>query len=93
MFKKMPSLKMPYNKQGLIYFLCHNYEHMPFEIQKRIINSCIKAGGEYYNSLFELMTTDKPIQLIAMDGYVSERHLRRLRRKFYEHFFEKTGEE
>ena len=49
---------MPYNKQGLIYFVCMNIKEMPDEIQQKILNLCIEIGKEAYQALYEVLTND-----------------------------------
>lgn len=83
MFKKMYSLKIPYNKQGLIYFTCVNYSIQPPEIQQKILNTCISAGGEHYKALFDMVTTGKSATQISLKYYISERHVFRLKNKFF----------
>lgn len=83
MFKKMKSLKIPYNKQGLIYFTCVNYDIQPPKVQKKILNLCIESGGEYYQALFDMVTTGKGVLEISQKYYISENTAYRLKRKFY----------
>ena len=37
MFKKRRGIRIPYEKQGLIYFNCVNYKDMPEDIQNKIL--------------------------------------------------------
>lgn len=83
MFKKMYSLKIPYNKQGLIYFTCVNYSIQPPEIQQKILNTCISAGGEHYKALFDMVTTGKSATEISLKYYISEPTAYRLKTKFF----------
>lgn len=83
MFKKMKSLNMSYNKQGLIYFTCANFDSQPPEVQDKILNLCMKIGKEYYQALFDMMTTGKGVLEISNKYYISESTVFRLKRKFY----------
>lgn len=85
MFKKRRGIHIPYNKQGLIYFICINVDDMPEYIQKKILNLCIEIGKEDYKALYEVMTNeDKSILSISLEFYVNEKKLYRMRKEFYE---------
>ena len=87
MFKKKKSIKLPYIKQGLIYFTCINYKDLPNEVQEKISNLCFLVAGEDYAALFELLTDRyKGLELIASEHYISERRLSDYRKRFYESF-------
>ena len=84
MFKKRRGIKLSYNKQGLIYFICMNYKEMPVRIQKKISLLCDEVGKEYANVLFLVMTSEKSIRTLAREHYISESLLYSLRKTFYE---------
>lgn len=85
MFKKRRGINVPYNRQGLIYFICMNEGEMPQAVREKIRRLCEKIGGEYCDALFALLTDDrKNIHGVAMDFHVSETLLYQLRKKFYE---------
>lgn len=85
MFKKRRGIHLPYNKQGLIYFVCVNIEEMPESIQKRILNLCIDTAGEHYQALYVLLTDDKKnIHNISTEFHISETQLYYYRKRFYE---------
>ena len=85
MFKKRRGIKIPYNKQGLIYFTCANYYDMPEEIQIKIVDLCNEVGGEHSEVLYEVMTnSSKSIRKLAMEYHISETQLYHYRKKFYE---------
>ena len=52
MFKKRRGINIPYEKQGLIYFNCVNYDDMPDEVKNKITNLCKEVGKEYADVLF-----------------------------------------
>lgn len=85
MFKKRRGIHIPYNKQGLIYFICVNVKDMPEEVQQKILNLCIEVAGEDYKALYEVVTNDKKSVLsISLEYFISEKRLYRLRKEFYE---------
>lgn len=87
MFKKLRSIHIPYNTQGLIYFTCLNYKNQPFEIQRKINNLCLEVAGEHYRALFALMTDDtRSVRSVAIEHYISETQLYYYRKKFYENW-------
>ena len=85
MFKKRRGIKLPYNKQGLIYFVCVNYREMPEHIQDKIADLCNKVGGEYAEVLYKVVTdSNRSVRSLAIEYHISERNLYRYRKKFYE---------
>lgn len=85
MFKKRRGIHIPYNKQGLIYFICMNVKDMPEEIQRKVLNLCVRVAGQHYRALYALLTDDsKNIHGVAMEHYVSETQLYQYRKQFYE---------
>lgn len=83
MFKKIRSLKIPYNKQGLIYFTCLDYINQSEETQQKILNLCFEVGKDSYQALFDTVTTNKSIPKISMEYFMCERTVYYLREKFY----------
>lgn len=85
MFRKRRGIHIPYNKQGLIYFICVNVKDMPQEVQQKILNLCIEVGKEDYKALYEVVTNDKKsILSISLEYFLNEKKLYRLRKEFYE---------
>ena len=85
MFRKRRGIKLPYNKQGLIYFTCMNIKSLPEAEQKRIADLCREVAGEHAEALYTLVTDDtKNIYAVAMQHYVSESLLYLYRKRFYE---------
>ena len=85
MFKKRRGIKLPYNKQGLIYFTCVNYKDFPEEVLQKIEMLCDEIGKEHSEVLFEVMTnSSKSIRALSMDYHISETQLYHYRKKFYE---------
>jgi hypothetical protein len=84
MFKKRQGIKLHYNEQGLIYFICLNYSVMPFHIQTLIHEVCREVSGEYADALFTMLTDDtKNVHAVARRYYISESQLYFYRQKFY----------
>ena len=83
MFNKMATVAGPAPQQGLIYFTCVNYSIQPPEIQQKILNTCISAGGEHYKALFDMVTTGKSATKISLKYYISEPTAYRLKTKFF----------
>lgn len=84
MFKKLRSVRLPYIRQGLIYFTCINYTIQPEHVKQKILNTCLAAGGEYYGALFDMMTHGKTATAVSTEHYISEATAIRIRKKFYE---------
>lgn len=85
MFKKRRSIKVPYRRQGLIYFTCINMQTQPKAIQDKINRLCSEVGGEDSGALFELLTTeDVSVTYIANKYFVNEKKLYKMRKSFYE---------
>ena len=85
MFKKRRGIHIPYNKQGLIHFVCVNYNDMPEVIKSKILRLCMDTAGTDYMALFDVVTKDTmTIQNIAGKHKISEKRLYKLRKEFYE---------
>ena len=83
MFKKMRGVKLPYKRQGLIYFICANYTDMPFRVQEKIDQVCIAVGEEYHQALRDVLTCKKTVKRAAMECPCNEATLYRRRNEFY----------
>ena len=87
MFKKRRGIKLHYNKQGLIYFICVNHKDMPEHIEKKIKRLCEEIGKEHSDVLYEMVTnSSKSIRSLALQYHISEMSLYRYRKKFYENW-------
>lgn len=85
MFKKRKGIKLPYNKQGLIYFTCMNYDDMPEYIRQKIRNLCYDVGKQHCEVLFRVLTdSNETIRSLAFKYHISETQLYYYRKKFYE---------
>ena len=91
MFKKRRGIKLPYNKQGLIYFTCVNIDDMPEDVQQKIEKLCKEVGKEYSDVLYKVVTdSTRSIRSLSMEYHISETQLYHYRKKFYE-MWEKTS--
>ena len=54
--------------------------------QQKILNLCLEPGGEYYQALFEFVTTDASATALAMRHHMDKTTLYRKVRKYYENF-------
>lgn len=88
MFRFKRSVPVDYDTQGYIYFISRRYKRLPLGQQKRILNLCMDAGGEYYQALFEFVTTDQGAVAVCMKHYLSESTLERIVRRYYVRFAE-----
>ena len=85
MFKKRRGIHIPYEKQGLIYFTCVNYDDMPEDVQNKVSDLCNEVGKEYADVLFEVVTSSKrSIRSISIENHISESQLYLYRKRFYE---------
>lgn len=86
MFKKMRGIKLPYEKQGLIYFTCRDYKNLSAYKRAQIESLCSKIGREDEDALFDFLTTNKSAVKVAAEHFIDESKLYRLRKRFYEEY-------
>lgn len=89
MFRRRKGIKLPYKKQGLIFFTLLNYDNLSRDLKGRIDELCKEIGEEDSKALFEVLTTDsdiKTVEAIARENYTSEKKLYSLRAEFYKRF-------
>ena len=85
MFKRKRGIRLPYNKQGLIYFTCMNYKNQPARVQQKIRRLCDEIGGDNSTALFEVLTNDKKsLECIADENFLTVKSLCEMRKKLYE---------
>ena len=85
MVKKRRGIKLPYNKQGLIYFTCINEKDMSDEDKEKLKKICMEvAGEEYAEALYAMVTDDKlNVDGVARRYHTSATRLYKRRQKFY----------
>ena len=86
MFRFKKSLDVDYERQGYIYFSSRTYDQLSPSQQKKIVDLCVKAGGEYHAALFEFVTTDIGETAVCMRHHISASTLKRAVRRYYEQF-------
>lgn len=87
LFKKRRGIKLSYDEQGLIHFVCVNIEKMPEEVQDKIVQLCNDVGKEHAEVLYKVMTDSKrSIRSLAREYFISETQLYCYRREFYENW-------
>lgn len=87
-FKKLRGVDLPEEKQGLVRYICLNCDSQPKRIQDKIQRLCDDVGGAYGAALREVMCGKKSITAISREYFVSESTLYRMRKEFYEKWFE-----
>lgn len=84
-FRKLRGVNRPHKEQGLIHFICLNYEKQPKEIQEKIRRLCKECGGEHEKALFELITRENiSVPWLEQTYHVSDSVLYERRKRFYE---------
>lgn len=83
MFRYKNSVPLGYDLQGYIYFLSKLYKKLPKKRQEMILSACMTAGGEYYQALFEFVTSDVGATAVCMKHFLSQSTLERIVRKYY----------
>jgi hypothetical protein len=85
MFKKRRGIKLSYDEQGLIHFVCVNFDKMPFSVQQKIVSLCDDVGKEHSSALFKVVTdSSRSIRSLALEHHISETQLYHYRKLFYE---------
>lgn len=85
-FRYKYGLKVPYHRQGYIYFVSRSYKQLPKAKRERIEGHCRQVGGEYWAALFEFVTSDTGSVATCMHHYISESLLKKLVKRYYEEF-------
>jgi len=83
-FKKLPGVRLPERRQGLIRFLCLNIEEQPMWMRQKFERLCIACGGLHHCALREVMTTERTVEQVGHQYRVDPGTLYRLRKAFYE---------
>ena len=66
--------------------MSRRYGKLPLKDQKRVLNLCMGAGGEYYQALFEFVTTDMGATAVCRKHFISESTLERAVKRYYVQF-------
>lgn len=87
-FRYKKSIPVDYDLQGYIFFASRRYRSLPAERQRKILSLCTEAGGEYYQALFEFVTTDAGATAVCRKHFLSQSTLERIVRRYYTLFSE-----
>ena len=83
MFRYKKSVPVSYERQRYIYFVSRRYRDLSPEEQRRIVNLCLASGGEYYQALFDFVTTDAGATAVCLRHHISRSTLERVLRSYY----------
>ena len=72
-FKYRKSMKLPYRKQGYIFFRCQLANSLPEEEREKIKKACDSTG--FGDAVYEYITTDASSIYICQKHYISEKWL------------------
>ena len=85
LFRKRRGIRLPYKKQGLIYFICININELSPEFRQKITDLCDEVAGENSKALYEVITDDsRTVEAIARQHYMSATTLYNYRKEFNE---------
>lgn len=82
-YKRGKRFGLSEERQSLIYWTCIDYKNQSEPMKHKILDMCLRHGGQYYQALFEAVTTRKSIRSIAMHGFIDESGLSRKVKRFY----------
>lgn len=86
-FRLKSNIKMSYDEQGYIFFISRRYKKLSQKEKDKIKKLCLLCGGEYYQALFEFVTTNASGAAICLKHYISKGTLYKMVRRYYEEFF------
>lgn len=86
MFRFKKSVRVPYKRQGYIYFTSLRYEELDEDKRETIRKLCRECGGRYSKALFEAVTTERSRGYICDTNYISRDTLKRMMKAYYERF-------
>lgn len=86
MFRFRRGIDVGYDWQGYIFFYSRLARRLGGEAERRVLNLCIKCGGEHYRALYEYVTSDRGAVAVCMRHYLGEATLYRLVGRYYEEF-------
>lgn len=88
MFNKSKYIKVSYNDQGLIHFICINARKLGFELAVKQLCYRITSDNADAEALYECLTENGNVDVIARKHYTNEKKLYKLRKLFYEKFMD-----
>lgn len=86
-FRFKRSIKVPYARQGYIYFKSLRYQNLPAREQERIRHLCDKVAGYNGQALLEHVTTGELVRNVCQRHYIaSTTTLYNALKRYYEWF-------
>lgn len=85
-FRYRPGLGIPYERQGLVYFMSRSYDHQPKRVRDKIDRLCRECGGDHAEALRTYITTDTDYAVVCRRFFVSKSALYRAVRRYYREF-------
>ena len=86
-FRFKRAIKVPYVRQGYIYFKSLRYQNLPAREQERIRHLCDKVAGYNGQALLEHVTTGELVRTVCQRHYIaSPTTLYRALKRYYEWF-------
>lgn len=82
-FRYRPGIGVPYERQGLIYFVSRTYREQPPRTKGKIERLCRAAAGEHWRALFCYVTTEMGTVEVCQKYHVGEATLCRAMRRYY----------
>ena len=87
-FKKKRGMTIDYAGQGIVYFTCANYKHLPTKYRRKI-DDVINCVGGFDCEALRVLVLDarQSIVSVSMEYCINERRLNNLRNLFYEKMY------
>ena len=87
MFRYKPSIPLPYQRQGYIYFRSLTYPEMTGPQQQRIRQLCQHTAGSLSQALLEHVTTGDSVKAVCHRHYIaSPTSIYRALKRYYVQF-------
>ena len=85
-FKYRRGIRLSYERQGYIFFLCRRFSALAPEQRDAIRALCRSAGGQYERALLRYLTTSAGMQRVCSEEHIGTATLWRCVKRFYESF-------
>ena len=87
MFRYKPSIPVPYERQGYIYFKSLTYPEMTAAQQARIRGLCERTAGTLSQALLEYVTTGDSVKSVCQRHFIaSPTSIYRALKRYYVNF-------
>lgn len=70
MFRYKPSIPVPYERQGYIYFRSLTYPNMTDREKQRIQGLCAVSAGPYEKALLDHVTKGESVKYVCQKHYI-----------------------